>query len=235
MGSRAILRLVAAALWLALCLPCWALARPFRRERFWVRRFLGGIGRIMGLHVRVEGTPLADHALYVANHISWLDILALGGATAGRFIAKAEIADWGVVGWLAKLGGAVFVSRDRRSATRNQADAVTEALKGRRPVVLFAEGGTGDGLTLEPFRAPLFVSAGEAGVPVQPVAIDYGPGRARFAWPDGASLASEAKRLLDRREPVPVTLRFLPPLDATRLDRKELAIRSHAAIAAALS
>ena len=129
MGPRAILRLAGAALWLAVCLPCWALARPFGRERAWVRRFLGGVARLLGLRIRVEGAPLATHALHVANHISWLDILALGGTTAPRFIAKSEIAGWGLVGWLAAIGGAVFVSRDRRSATRQQADTVAEALR----------------------------------------------------------------------------------------------------------
>jgi 1-acyl-sn-glycerol-3-phosphate acyltransferase len=234
MQLRAYFRLVAAVILLVFCFLGWSLARPFGRERFWVRRFLRGVGRLLGLRPTIEGQPLRGHTLYVANHISWLDIIAIGGTTTARFVAKDEIARWPLVGWLARLGGTVFVARERRGATRAQADAMVKALGEGRPVTLFAEGGTGDGLEILPFRPALFASAVEAGVPVQPVAIDYGPGRERYAWPDGTSFATEAKRMLNRSEPVPVTLRFLPPLDATRLDRKALATRSREEIVGAL-
>lgn len=234
MTARAYLRLILAALWLLICLPLWAIARLYGGERVWVRRFLAGIGRLLGLRVGMRGKPLPAPTLFVGNHISWLDILALGGHIEVGFIAKAEIEKWPLVGGLAKLGGSIFVSRDRRSSTRNQADSVAEALKQGRSVVLFAEGGTADGIEVWPFRAPLFVSAIEAGVPVQPVAIDYGPGRRHFAWPHGASFGSAAKGLLNRSGPAPVTLKFLEPLDATVLDRKQLAQRSREEIVAAL-
>lgn len=234
MHLRGYLRLGAALLLLAFCLGAFFVARLVGRERIWVRRFLKGAGRLLGLRVRIEGQPLEGDVLYVANHISWLDILALGGATHTRFIAKDEIARWPLVGALARYAGSVFVARERRGATRVQADAVVGALHQGRPVTLFAEGGTGDGLAIEPFRPALFASAVEANVPVQPVAIDYGPGRERYAWPDGVSFAVEAKRMLNRAEPVPVTLRFLEPLDAGALDRKALAAQSRAEIVAAL-
>ncbi len=108
------------------------------------------------------------------------------------------------------------------------------ALTEGRPVVLFAEAGTGDGVTLTPFRPSLFVSANEAGVMVQPVAIDYGARHAEIAWPDGARFVSEMKRMLNRPAPVPVTLHFLPPLDGAKLDRKQLALQTHREIAGAL-
>ncbi|MDO6416745.1 lysophospholipid acyltransferase family protein [Sphingomonas sp. BIUV-7] len=234
MTLRAYARLAAAAFWLAGCFVCYSIARPIGRESRWVRRFMRGIGGLLGLRVTIEGRPKPGHVLYVANHISWLDILALGGASEARFIAKDEIARWPLVGSLARLGGTVFVSRERRGATRVQADAVAAALGEGRPVALFAEGGTGDPSFVRPFRPALFASAVEAGTPVQPVAIDYGPDRARYAWPDGMSFADEAKRMLNRAEPVPVTLRFLPPLDPATLDRKALAAQSHAGISSAL-
>lgn len=232
MSWRAVLRLAAAALLLAAFLPLWALYRLFGAERVWVRRFLAAVGWLLGLRVARQGVAAAP-ALLVANHISWLDILALGGACDGRFVAKAEIAGWPLVGTLTRIGGGIFVSRDRRSTTRDQADIVAAALRQGRSVILFAEGGTGDGGAVLPFRAPLFVSALEAGVAVQPVAIDYGPGRAALAWPHGASFGSAALGLLNRRGRVPVTLRFLAPLDP-RLDRKRLATESREAIVAAL-
>lgn len=227
-------RLARIALWLLACLPCFAIARAFGRGPFWVQFFLGRVGRVLGLRVRAEGQPVAGPVLYVANHISWLDILALGGATRARFIAKSDIAAWGLIGWLARIGGTVFVSRERRSETRIQADAVVIALGGRRPVALFAEGVTGDGRNVMPFKPPLFVAAIEAGAAVQPIAIDYGPHRADYAWPRALRFSAEMRRILDRPGRIPLTLRFLAPLDAAALDRKALAAQSQALIADAL-
>ncbi len=235
MTVRAVARLAAIILLLLACLPSWAIASVFGCGPFWVRVFLAGVGRILGLSVRVEGAPARGGALYAANHISWLDILALGGATPARFIAKAEIARWPAIGWLATLGGSVYVDRERRSATRAQASEVTAALGEGRPVTLFAEGSTGDGVTLAPFRPSLFAAAVEAGAAVQPVAIDYGARAPEIAWPDDAGFAAEIKRMLARRGPVPVTLRFAPPLDARTMDRKALAGASYRAVARALS
>jgi lyso-ornithine lipid O-acyltransferase len=235
MTLRAIARVVALAALLLVCLLPFALARLIGRDPFWVRVFLACAGRIMGLRVLTRGQARDGSVLYAANHVSWLDILALGGATRARFVAKSEIAGWSVIGWLAKLGGSVFVARQRRSETLQQADAVTLALGEGRPVVLFPEGGTGDGTTLDPFRPALFASANSAGVPVQPVAIDYGARQAEIAWPDGAGFASELKRMLARPAPVRVTLHFMPTLDGAAVDRKQLAAGTRSAIADALS
>jgi len=234
MRLRALLRVLAIALLLASTLPFYALARLAGNDTGIVRRFIGAVGWILGLRVRIIGRPVARNVLYVGNHITWLDILALGGARYTRFVAKAEIRNWPIVGWLARLGGSVFVSRERRSATRAQADAVVAALSDGRAVGLFPEGGTADGVTLDPFRPALFAAAVEAGVAVQPVAIDYGARAAEIAWPDGVGFAMEGKRLFGRPAPVHVTLHFLPPLDARAMDRKELAAESQRMIAAAL-
>jgi len=234
MTLRAVVRVLAMALLLGVCLPGHLIAKLRGGSFFWASLFLGGAGRILGLRVRVEGQPRRRNVLYASNHISWLDILALGGAAPGRFVAKSEIERWPVIGWLARFSGSVFVSRHRRSATRVQADAVATALGEGWPVSLFAEGGTGDGVRLDPFRASLFAAAVEAGTLVQPVAIDYGARSAEIAWPEGAAFSAEIKRMLNRPGPVPVTLRFLDPLDARAANRKMLAERSFDAVAAAL-
>lgn len=234
MHPRALLRLAAILVLLLFCLPGFAVARPLGRDGFWVRLFLGRMGWLLGLRVRVAGEPVRTRVLYAANHCSWLDILALGGATEARFIAKAEIAGWGLAGRLATLGGSVYVRRERRSATRAQADEVAAALTEGRPVALFAEGGTGDGVHLAPFRPALFAAADEVGATVQPVAIDYGARGPEIAWPDGLRFPQEMKRILNRRGAIPATLHFLNPLNAREGDRKALAAASHAAVAAAL-
>jgi len=234
MTARAVGRVLSMALLLMVCLPLWAVCRFLGGGDTIVRFYLGCVGWLLGLRVRVEGRPVTGNALYAANHISWLDIPALGGTVPARFIAKSEIAGWPVIGWLARIGGSVFVQRQKRSAARLQADSVLVALTEGRPIVLFPEGGTGDGIALTPFRASLFAAANEAGVTVQPVTIDYGARAPDIAWPDGAGFASELKRMLNRPAPVRVTLHFLAPLDGARVDRKQLAVATQAAIAKAL-
>lgn len=234
MTLRAVARTMCMAALLMLCLPTWALFRLFGAEQHIVRLFLRGVARLLGLRIRIEGTPVAGNALYAGNHISWLDIPALGSAAPVRFIAKSEIAGWPVLGWVARVGGSVFVARQKRSEARAQADAVSSALTEGRPMALFAEGGTGDGVSLLPFRASLFAAAHEAAVAVQPVAIDYGARSPDIAWPKKSGFGHEVKRMLNRPGPVDVTLHFLAPFDGATLNRKALAARAHLAVARAL-
>lgn len=234
MTFRMVARLLVMAVLLLVYLPLFGLLRLFGGGNSLVRSYLAWVGWLLGLRIRIAGAPLTGDVLYAANHISWLDIPALGGTVPVRFIAKSEIAGWSLIGWLARIGGSVFVQRQKRSAARKQADAVSVALTEGRPVVLFAEGGTGDGVSLTPFRASLFAAANEAGVIVQPVALDYGARQAEIAWPKGASFVGEMKRMLNRPAPVPLTLHFMPPLDGAAVDRKQLAIETHAAVARAL-
>ena len=234
MMIRAGLRALGIAVLLAVCLPIWVVMRLFGDGTGMVCFFMGSVGWLLGLRVTIAGKPLDRNVLYVANHITWLDILALGGARYTRFVAKSEIAGWPLVGWLSKIGGSVFVTRERRSSTRSQANAVVDALLTGHAVGLFPEGGTSDGVTLDPFRPALFAAAVEAGVMVQPVAIDYGARSPEIAWPDGTGFGTEGKRMMGRPAPVRVTLHFLEPLDASKIDRKVLAAESQRAIAAAL-
>lgn len=234
MTVRASLRVLAMALLLLVCLPSLGVAKLFGRGGGVVRLFLAGVAWLLGLRITVRGQPVADHVLYVGNHISWLDIPALGGTRYTRFVAKSQIEGWPLIGWLATISGSVFVSRESRSATRRQADAMVAALAAGYPVGLFPEGGTADGVTLDPFRPALFAAAVEAGVKVQPIAIDYGLRGPEIAWPDGTSFSAELKRMLSRAAPVPVTLHFLAPLEAKAMNRKVIAAETYREIATAL-
>lgn len=237
MKFRFHLRIALAAGVLLLCLPGHGLARLTGRPSPWVRRFLFLAGRALGLKVEVEGAMLRRDVLFVANHVSWLDILALGGATGAAFVSKDDVARWPVVGWLAREGGTIFVRRSNRGEVRGQADALGNALASGRPAALFPEGTTGDGITLLPFRASLLASVEGAPAPmrVQPVAIDYGAAARNIAWADSESAGDNARRILRSWRRLPVTLRFLPPIDPGALpDRKKIAAATRAAIEAAL-
>lgn len=228
-------RVTLAAGALAVSLPGHGIHRITGRQSPWVRRFLKMAGGAFGLDVTVAGSPASGHVLYAANHVSWLDILALGGATGAAFVSKDDVADWPVVGWLAREGGTIFVSRTDRKAVTNQADALAIAIAGGRPAALFPEGTTGDGRSLLPFRTSLFAALDRADrqIAVQPVAIDYGPLAPHIAWADGEAAGANARRILSRSGRIGVTLRFLDPIMAPA-DRKATAQAARHAIETAL-
>ena len=213
----------------------WKLAG---RRSPWPRRFLAFAARRCGLRVRIAGAPLTGGVLLAANHESWLDILALGGASGAAFVAKDEVRQWRGVGWLAGLNDTLYVVRAARQEVQAQADQIRNALAAGRAVALFPEGTVDSTRNVLPFRAGLFVSLFPplSGVAVQPVAIDYGEAVADIAWLDGESTAANARRILSRRGTLPVTLTFLAPLDpAAAGDRKALAAAARQKIVAALA
>ena len=220
---------------LLFCLAGYALTWPLRRSIGWPRFFLQWFGEALGLDVRIEGVPSTRDVLYVANHVSWLDILAIGGATSTFFISKDDVEGWPLVGMLARIGGTIFIQRESRRAARGQVDQLGQALLGHVPITLFPEGTTGDGATLFPFRPALFASVAPPppGITVQPVAIDYGSAATDIAWTGDEDLGPNAKKVLARPGPLRCIIKFLPPLAASD-DRKLLAVQAQAAIEAAL-
>ena len=197
--------------------------------------FLAGTARICGARVRTVGQPLAPHSLLIANHVSWLDILVLAGATRTRFVSKAEVRDHWLLRWLADQNDTLYIERQDRRAVPAQAREVAEALAQPRPLALFPEGTTGDGVTLLPFRPALLAAVAPAppGTHVRPVAIDYGAMRRTLGWIDGESGKANALKLLGRSGSFPVIVRLLAPLPPDE-DRKAMARDARAAIEAAL-
>jgi 1-acyl-sn-glycerol-3-phosphate acyltransferase len=234
---RLALRVAAILAGLIFCVALHYLWKLFRARPIWPQIFLGYAGACCGLRVTVDGQPIKNKVLVVANHVSWLDILALGGAAPVNFVARGDVAGWPVVGWAASLNDTIFVDRDARSSVRGQADALRDALAEGRAVGLFPEGTTDGGAGLLPFRASLFASLFPplAGVAVQPVAVDYGAAAGDVAWLGDEPFGANAKRILSRPGTIPVTLHFLAPLDPLETgDRKALAARTQAEVAQAL-
>ena len=133
--------------------------------------------RIMGLKVRIVGTPAKTRpTLFVSNHVSYLDIPVLGSLVPVSFVAKAEVAQWPGYGWLAKLQRTVFVDR-RRKTTLQQRDSLHARLAAGDPLVLFPEGTSNDGNRILPFRSALLSVAeaapAERPLAIQPVSIAY--------------------------------------------------------------
>ncbi len=128
--------------------------------------------RCLGIRVTEAGSPPDGPALLLSNHISWTDIPVLGGLTEVRFLSKAEVARWPVVGWLARQAGTLFIRRGSGEAAQRR-DEIADTLKAGQSVLVFPEGTTSSGLTVLPFFPRLIGAAATADVPVVPVSIAY--------------------------------------------------------------
>ena len=234
---RLILRVVSIVAGLLVCLPLHYLWKLSGRRSPWPPRFLRWVGWSAGMRAHIVGTPLRSHVLFVSNHLSWLDIMLLAGASGTAFVSKDDVARWPVIGWLAGLNNTVFIARAERNAVRGQADALRSALQTGQPVALFPEGTTEGGVEILPFRASLLASLFPplAGIRVQPVALDYGPAAHDIAWIGDEPAAANARRVLARAGTVPVTIRFLEPIDPAAIGgRKALAEQCRREIVQAL-
>lgn len=148
-----------------------------RMPRYWHRIAL----KLIGVRVATRGVLEGRRPLMIAsNHSSWLDILVLASVADVAFVAKIEVRDWPVFGLLSRLQRSVFVEREQRRKSQDQANEIAERMNAGEIVVLFPEGTTSDGNHLFPTKSTLFAAATSA-VPtapegrvfVQPVAVAY--------------------------------------------------------------
>lgn len=240
---RAIRRLALVLLFTLACLPVQALllALPGTAKDRFPRLYHRTMLRIIGMELRVQGAPCAaGPVLFVSNHSSWLDILVLGAILDARFVSKAEVGRWPLIGWVAKLGRTVFVSRTR-GRTGDEAGEMRARLSGGESIILFPEGTTSDGARVLPFRSSFFAVAGAAAA-VQPVAVVYDrlgglpvgrKDRPLFAWYGDMETGSHAWRLLQRagtRATVALGTPFAP---GEAPDRKRLAAETGRRVTAA--
>jgi len=201
------------------------------------------LARLFDIRVHVVGKPVQDRGvLMVANHTSYLDILVLGGAIQCSFVAKAEVNDWPFFGTFARLQRTVFVDRSQRSKAGQSRDMIRERLLEGDALVLFAEGTSGDGNFVLPFKSALMgaaeaqVGTDAAGrpihVPVQPVSVAYvglhglpmgRENRPLFAWYGDMELIPHLwEGLLSG--PIDVVVEFHPPMTVDSAGgRKQLA------------
>ncbi|MCX9146371.1 lysophospholipid acyltransferase family protein [Erythrobacter sp. WG] len=198
---------------LAVFVPLHYLYRLFAYGSPFPMLFLRYAARVCGARVEVHGTHLKRDVFFVANHISWVDILALAGASGTAFVAKAELAEAPVVGWLASLNRTVFVKREHRMGVAEQINALKEALVDNWSVTVFPEGTTTDGQSLLPFKTSMLsvLEPPPPGVLVQPVILDYGPVAEWIGWIGEEGGLNNAKRVLSRKGSFRVALHYLEP------------------------
>jgi 1-acyl-sn-glycerol-3-phosphate acyltransferase len=192
--------------------------------------------RIFGFRSLRFGTPLADPVLFVANHTSWLDITVVHSQRAACFVAKAEIARWPLVGWMAARGGTIFHRRGSNHSLASVMAVMVERLHEGRSVAVFPEGGTGHNGVLRIFHARIFQAALDAGVPVQPVALRFARQGRRVidaGFRDNETFMGNVIRLLGEA-PLDVEVHFLEPVAVSADGRRRMAEASRERIAVAL-
>ncbi|QWC55993.1 1-acyl-sn-glycerol-3-phosphate acyltransferase [Erythrobacter sp. 3-20A1M] len=229
------IRLAAMAVLLAVCVPLHLITHALIGGRFWPRLFLAGIGAVAGLNLRVEGRPERG-ALLLANHVSWLDILALANASGTAFVAHDGLAAFPFLKWLCDMNQTLFIARDRRETVADQASDLRDALAQRPPFTLFPEGTTCDGTRILPFKSSLLaaIEPVPADLAVQPVALVYADAP-RVSWVGEEPGLDNFRRILARLRPVHLTIRFLPPLASSDLaNRKTIAAAAERAVAEVL-
>lgn len=226
------LHLLAGALTILLLFPFLAADERGRRVVAWARKLLA----IVGVQVTVHGRPPAvrgEGALIVANHVSWLDIHVLHSVLPSRFVSKAEVRNWPLIGWMAEQAGTLYLERRKKTDAHRVNAAMAALLREGECLALFPEGTTTDGTRLLPFYPSLLQPAIAAGARVWPTVIRYrhpdgGLNRAA-AYHDDVSLWQSLKRIL-AQDRILAEVRFLPPIASTGLNRRELAARAESAI-----
>lgn len=198
---------------------------------WWYQRLL----RCLRISVRVDGAA-AETTLMVANHISWLDIPVIGSQGKMRFLSKAEVRRWPIIGWMSELAGTVFIDRGAHRVDEVVAGVCTRIQAGQ-PVVVFPEGTTSDGREVQRFHPRLFAICQQTGLAVQPIALRYGEGQepdrvAPFVGDE--TLVAHLWRLL-RHPGLQVRVSFLDPIPVASLDRRRLAEATRTAIATRLA
>jgi 1-acyl-sn-glycerol-3-phosphate acyltransferase len=241
-------RLAARLLFLVLwTLPCMLLqsallpAPAHAAERF-ARIYWAGVRRILGLRLTVKGELATTRpTLFIANHCSWIDIVALGSVLPGCFVSKAEVAGWPMVGWIAKLGRTIFVSRAKATMLRER-ETMHRRLAAGDNIILFPEGTTSDGARILPFQSGFLALADAPAKPaIQVVTIVYDgldglPVRRRdrpeISWYGDMDMATHFP-IIGRRRGFHATLVVDPPIPPeTYENRKTLAAAIHARLAA---
>ncbi|WP_422062018.1 lysophospholipid acyltransferase family protein [Sphingopyxis sp.] len=211
--ARILWRVLLLLLSLIMLVPLHYLYRIVSYGSPFPKLFLFLAARIVGARVVKHGTPLRREVFFISNHVNWVDILSLAGASGTAFVAKAELGDVPVIGWLCRLNRTVFVSREDRGGVADQINRLREALADNWSVTVFPEGTTTDGQSLLPFKTSMMqvLEPPPPSVLVQPVMLDYGPIAEWIGWIGVEAGIDNAKRILARPGTFRLHIHFLEP------------------------
>ena len=230
---RVTLRTLGILVLLLLFVPSHYLYRIFAYGSPFPMLFLRYTAWIVGARISVVGTPLRRDVFFIANHISWIDILSMAGASGTAFVAKQELSEVPVIGWLCRLNRTVFVKRENRMGVAEQINLLKEALADNWSVTVFPEGTVTDGHSLLPFKSSMIsvLEPPPPGVMVQPVVLDYGENSEEIAWVGEESGLHNAMRVMARKGSFPLALHYLEPFSPVEhRGRKAIAAKARTEI-----
>jgi 1-acyl-sn-glycerol-3-phosphate acyltransferase len=193
------------------------------RIRWWSRKMLARLG----VALRVDGVPAPGAKLVVANHVSWLDIMAIHAVCPeARFVSKADVKAWPLVSRLVDSARTLYLERERKRDAMRVVHHMAEALAAGDTVAVFPEGTTADGRALLPFHANLLQAAIATGAPIQPVALRYSDRRERVSraaeFLGDTTLAQSLWRLA-AGDGLTAHVTLLAPHDSAQAERRALA------------
>ena len=157
----------------AITIPLVRRDRRLQARAAWLHAWCRFACRVLGIRLTRQGA-MPSSGLLVSNHLSYLDIIVLSSIRPCVFVAKRDVANWPLFGWLAHAAGAIFVDRKRRFLSDNAVDLIREAIAGGTVVVLFPEGTSSDGSAVLPFKSALLESVVRLRCPVGSASVDYG-------------------------------------------------------------
>ncbi len=137
-----------------------------------VRYFCRRLCEALDIEVTVHAPMPVEHALWVSNHVSWLDVAVIGSQTRIFFLAKAEIQNWPVFGRLAQAGGTLFIKRGSGDSVVVK-EQISGFLNQKIPVLFFPEATTTDGSAVKRLHGKLLASAIATRTAIQPLVLCY--------------------------------------------------------------
>lgn len=220
--TRVWLHLLRGALIVAVAFPFVGPGRRRAHVCEWSRALL----EIVGARLHASGQPAREPVMIVANHVSWLDIYAINAVVPARFVAKNEVRDWPLIGWLAARTGTFFIRRGKRRDVARVLEQLERAMRDGDRVAVFPESTTTDGGSVQAFRPSLLQAVVRANGVLQPVALRYlradGACCPEAAYCGATTLWQSLRAVVSRRG-IHIELVFLPPLEARAQCRRELA------------
>jgi 1-acyl-sn-glycerol-3-phosphate acyltransferase len=191
---------------------------------------------ILGIQVVKNGAVRDAGGFIVCNHISYLDIFVLGSLMPSAFLSKQEVRGWPLLGWLALLGGTIFVNRESKREALNTMIDIEQKIDSGIAVIIFPEGTTSDGREIKSFKSTFFKVPATRNMPVTPVSIRYAhPLIDEVAWYGGMELAPHFWKIVGFRR-IEALVHFSSPItepadEVSRMEaRKRLCARAHESV-----
>ncbi len=209
-----------------------------RRRQQRVARWSAGMLGALGVGLQSTGSFRGGGTLLVANHVSWMDILAVHAlCPRARFVSKAEVRHWPLLSRLIDAGNTLYLERERKRDALRVVHHIAQALRAGDMVAVFPEGTTGDGHALLPFHANLLQAAIATATPLQPLALRYADAThgvsSAVSWVGTTSLLHSLWRIASARG-LRVQMQVLPALSSAQCERRALAQAVHDLLAAKL-